>query len=76
MLHTIRRYPHWDLELEVNPQVLRTDGATGVGGHGLVNLQMTRGRARFDLGTFVFYDGLEDYLQWRVGGRVTIPVGR
>lgn len=76
MLHTIRRYPQWELELEVNPQVLRTDGATGVGGHGLVNVQMTRGRVRFDLGTFVFYDGLEDYLQWRVGGRVTIPVGR
>lgn len=76
MLHTIRHYPHWDLEFEVNPQLLRTDGATGVGGHGLVNIQIVRERARFDLGTFVFYDGLEDHLQWRVGARVTIPLGK
>lgn len=76
MIHTIRQYPHWDVELEVNPQVLRTDGATGIAGHGMLNLNIRTGRATIGAGTFVFYDGLADYLQWRFGGRVTVPIGR
>lgn len=76
MLHTIRQYPHWDLEVEINPQVLRTDGRMSFGAHGLVNLGIRVGRVTVAGGTFVFYDGLEDYLQWRAGGRITIPLKR
>ena len=76
MLHTLARYPHWDLEVELNPQWLRTDGANGWGAHGLVDARFTRGRTTADVGAFLFYDGLEDYLQWRVGGRVSVRLGR
>jgi hypothetical protein len=76
MLHSLVRYPHWDLEVEVNPQLLRTDGINGWGAHGLVDARFTRGRTAADVGAFLFYDGLQDYLQWRVGGRVTVKLGR
>ena len=76
MFHTIRQYPAWDVEIELNPQLLRTEGTTGFGGHGVVNLTLRKGRTTMNAGTFLFYDGLEDYLQWRVGGRVTVRVGR
>ena len=76
MLHTIRQYGAWDLELEMNPQMLRTDGTTGFGGHGLVNVRVRGRRATAEVGTFLFFDGLDDYLQWRIGARVSVPVGR
>jgi hypothetical protein len=76
MLHVVRRYPGWDVELELNPQLLRTDGATGFGSHGVLNLTRRLGHATISGGTFVFYDAVDDYLQWRVGGRVTIPIRR
>ena len=76
MLHTIRQYPGWDLEVELNPQLLRTEGMNGFGGHGVVNLTLRKGRTTMNAGTFLFYDGLENYLQWRAGGRVTVRVGR
>jgi hypothetical protein len=76
MLHTIRQYPRWDLELELNPQFLRTDGVNGLGAHGIFNVAVKVRRISIGGGAFLFYDGLEDYLQWRVGGRVSIPVGR
>ena len=38
MLHTIRRFAGWEIESEINPQLLYTDGATGLGGHGLMNV--------------------------------------
>jgi hypothetical protein len=76
MLHGIRQYPQWEIELELNPQILRTDGATGWASHGVLNLKLRAGRATLDAGTFVFYDGLQDYLQWRFGARVTLPIRR
>jgi predicted Zn-dependent protease len=76
MLHGIRRYPRWYAELELNPQWLRTSGADGFGVHALLGAGATLGRVSFSAGAFVFYDGLEDYLQRRVAGAITIPVGR
>lgn len=76
MLHTIRRYARWEIESEINPQLLFTDGATGVGGHGVFNVGATLGPASLTGGAFVFWDGLQDHLQWRVGGRVSVPLAR
>lgn len=76
MLHTILHAPRWTVELEFNPQVLRTDGAMGFGGHGLADLEVRLGRVSLGAGTFIFYDGLDDYLQWRAGGRVTVLLAR
>jgi hypothetical protein len=76
MLHTIRRYPTWTLESEINPQLLVTDGETGVGGHGVLNVTKNLGRASLVGGAFIFWDGLQDHLQWRVGGRVNVPLAR
>jgi hypothetical protein len=74
MLHTIRDYQHWNLEVEVNPQLLYTEGRSAFGGHGLVNLVFKSHGTTMAAGTFVFYDSLEDYLQWRLGGRVSVPL--
>jgi hypothetical protein len=76
MLHAIRRFARWHFETEINPQLLRTDGAFGAGGHGLLNLGARIGGVSATGGVFVFWDGLEDHLQWRVGGRVSVPLGR
>jgi tetratricopeptide (TPR) repeat protein len=76
MLHGTRRYPRWHVELELNPQWLRTSGADGFGIHGLLGAGASVGQVSFSAGAFVFYDGLEDYLQRRVAGRITIPIGR
>ena len=72
----IRRYARWEIESEINPQLLFTDGATGPGGHGLVNVGKKVGRASLAGGAFVFWDGIADHLQWRVGGRVSVPLAR
>ena len=76
MLHTIRRYAGWHIESEINPQLLFTDGATGPGGHGVLNVGARLGTTSLSGGAFVFWDGLQDHLEWRLGGRVSIPVGR
>jgi Flp pilus assembly protein TadD len=76
MLHAIRRYGRWNLESEVNPQLLHTDGATGFGGHALMNIGARLGGASLAGGAFIFWDGLEHHLQWRLGGRVSIPLAR
>lgn len=76
MLHMILRNDIWEAEWELNPQLLRTDGETGMGAHGLFNLSARVRRALIGGGAFVFWDGLEDHIQWRVGGRVTIPLAR
>jgi hypothetical protein len=76
MLHAIRRYAGWQIESEINPQLLFTDGATGLGGHGVLNVGARLGETSLSGGAFVFWDGLQDHLQWRLGGRVSIPVGR
>jgi hypothetical protein len=76
MWHMIRRYARWQIESEINPQLLFTDGATGPGGHGLFNVGAKVGPASLTGGAFVFWDGLEDHLQWRLGGRVSIPLAR
>ena len=76
MLHTIRRYPRWEIEGEINPQLLYTDGKRGVGGHGLLNVGAKLGPASLSGGAFLFWDGLEDHLQWRLGGRVSVPLPR
>jgi hypothetical protein len=36
----------------------------------------TFGRTTLSAGAFVFYDGLEDYLQRRVTARISVAVGR
>jgi hypothetical protein len=76
MLHAIRRFAGWQIESEINPQLLFTDGATGLGGHGVLNVGAKLGTTSLSGGAFVFWDGLQDHLQWRLGGRVSIPVGR
>jgi tetratricopeptide (TPR) repeat protein len=76
MLHAIRRYGGWQIESEINPQLLFTDGETGLGGHGVLNVGAKVGATSLSGGAFVFWDGLQDHLQWRLGGRVSIPVGR
>ena len=76
MLHTIRRYARWEIESEINPQLLYTDGDLGVGGHGLLNVGARLGGASLSGGAFIFWDGLEDHLQWRVGGRISVPLAR
>ncbi len=76
MWHVIRRYARWEIESEINPQLLFTDGATGPGGHGLVNVGKKVGRASLAGGAFVFWDGIANHLQWRVGGRVSVPLAR
>jgi predicted Zn-dependent protease len=76
MLHLIKRNSRWEIESEINPQLLFTDGATGFGGHGLLNLSRKVGQASVGAGVFVFYDGLYDHVQWRAAGRVTLPLGR
>ena len=75
MVHGIRRFPRWHVELELNPQWLRTSGTNGFGAHGLIGGGATFGRVSLSAGAFLFYDGLEDYLQRRVTGRVTVAVG-
>ena len=76
MLHSIRRYSRGQLELEVNPQWLRTEGKNGFGAHGLLNVAVDLGRVTLMGGTFIFYDGLERYVQGRITGRVIVPLGR
>lgn len=76
MLHAIRQRQRWNLELEINPQWLRTDGANSVGVHGLLNVGVKVHAVSIAGGTFIFYDGLEDYFQWRLGGIVSVPLGR
>lgn len=76
MLHAIRQRGRWSLELELNPQWLRTDRANAVGAHGLLNVGVIVRGVSIGGGTFVFYDGLEDYFQWRLGGRIGVPLGR
>jgi tetratricopeptide (TPR) repeat protein len=75
MYHLITQYPRWSFEFEMNPQLLYTEGVIGFGAHGLVNLDRRIRRVRVGAGTFVFYDGLENHVQWRVGGRITVPLG-
>jgi hypothetical protein len=75
MFHGIRRYPRWHVELELNPQWLRTSGSNGFGAHGLIGGSATFGRVSLAGGAFLFYDGLEDYLQRRVTGRITVAIG-
>ena len=76
MLHMINRRNAWEIEWEINPQLLHTDGATGAGAHGLFNLGARIKGALLNGGAFVFWDGLEDHVQWRVGGRVSVPFAR
>jgi hypothetical protein len=76
MWHMIRRSAGWEIESEINPQLLFTDGATGPGGHGLLNVGKKIGRTSLAGGAFVFWDGIADHLQWRVGGRVSVPLAR
>lgn len=76
MLHTIRRHGGWDIESEINPQLLFTDGETGAGGHGLLSVGTRVGPTSVSGGAFIFWDGLENHVQWRVGGRVSVPLGR
>ena len=47
-----------------------------LGGHGVLNVGAKLGATSLSGGAFVFWDGLQDHLQWRVGGRVSIPLGR
>lgn len=75
MLHAIRRYPRWHVELELNPQWLRTSGTDSIGAHGLLGGGATFGRVSFSGGAFVFYDGLEDYLQRRMTARISVALG-
>jgi hypothetical protein len=76
MLHAIQQYRRVNVELEVNPQMLRTDGATGFGGHALFNIIVKAGQTQISGGTFVFFDSLNDYLQWRFAAHLSIPVKR
>jgi hypothetical protein len=76
MFHGIRRNPRWHVELELNPQWLRTSGNNGFGAHGLIGGGATLGRVSLSAGAFVFYDGLEDYLQRRVTATLRVAVGR
>ncbi len=76
MLHALRRHPRWHLELEVNPQWLRTTGNNAFGAHGLIAGGATFGRVSLSGGAFVFYDGLEDYLQRRMTATISVAVGR
>ena len=76
MLHMFRRRDAWEVEWEVNPQLLFTDGAFGAGAHGLFNLTARVRGALLSGGAFLFWDGLEDHLEWRMGGRVSIPLAR
>ena len=76
MWHSIRRYQRAQVELEVNPQWLHTDGNNGFGLHGLFHVEVKLGRVTVMGGTFVFYDSLERYVQGRFNGRVIIPLGR
>jgi tetratricopeptide (TPR) repeat protein len=76
MLHMINRRDAWEVEWEINPQLLYTDGATGAGAHGLFNLGARIKGALLTGGAFVFWDGLEDHVQWRIGGQVSVPFAR
>jgi hypothetical protein len=76
MVHAVFTKPRWKLEAEVNPQILRTDGATGLGAHGLTSLTVRFGPVLVGGDAFVFYDDLVRYRNWRAGGRVTIPLRR
>ena len=76
MFHAIFTHPRWTFEAEINPQILRTDGATGFGGHGLMSLNPRFGRVIAGGDAFIFYDDLVRYRNWRAGGHVSIPLGR
>jgi len=76
MIHGMRRYPRWHVELELNPQWLRTAGANGFGAHGVLGAGATLGRVSLSAGAFVFYDGLEDYLQRRATATIGVALGR
>ena len=76
MFHGIRRYPRWHVELELNPQWLRTAGRNGFGSHALIGAGANFGRLSLSAGAFVFYDGLEDYLQRRATATLSVAVGR
>ena len=58
MLHTIGDSPNGRSSLEINPQLLYTDGATGLGGHGLMNVGVKVGTTSLTGGAFIFWDGL------------------
>jgi Flp pilus assembly protein TadD len=76
MLHAVFTKPRWKLEAEVNPQILRTDGATGLGAHGLTSVTVRFGPVLVGGDAFVFYDDLVRYRNWRAGGRVSVPLRR
>lgn len=76
MFHSIRRYQRGQVEFEVNPQWLHTEGNDGFGVHGVFHVEVQLGRVTVTGGTFIFYDSLEQYVQGRFHGRVIIPLGR
>jgi Flp pilus assembly protein TadD len=76
MVHSIFTHPRWTFESELNPQVLRTDGAAGFGAHGMMSLTVHFGPVRAGSDAFVFYDDLVRYRLWRAGLHVSIPLGR
>lgn len=71
MFHTIRTSGPWRLEMEANPQWLWSDGDSGIGAHGVLDLQRRIGPAEAGVGLFGFYDDREDYWLWRLAGRIT-----
>lgn len=76
MLHGVFAFPRWSLETEVNPHLLRTDGNSGFGIHGVTSLTVHWGPVDVGGDAFIFYDGLAPYSHWRAAGRLTLPLAR
>ncbi|MDJ0783128.1 MAG: tetratricopeptide repeat protein [Desulfosarcinaceae bacterium] len=70
ILQHIERLGRVAVDLEVNPQLLITDGETGWGGHWHLKLTAEWGPLFAGGGVFGFYDQNDDYLLWRTAARV------
>ena len=58
------------LDLEINPQLITTDGDTGWGGHWHLKATYDGEHIFAGGGLFGFYDDNDDYLLWRLAGQV------
>jgi hypothetical protein len=69
ILQEIERFGPLTVDMEVNPQLLITDGESGWGGHWHLKLTAAWDRLFAGGGIFGFYDHNDDYLLWRVVGQ-------
>jgi len=70
--HTIRSYGRWEVQAELNPQLLVTEGTAGFGAYGLLDVGTDVGPVNLGVSGFAFYDGIDDYWLTRATARVVV----